>query len=127
MTKSKATPVTIQDVLLRVLCAAVAAWAALSVDSFLLSNYAGSRVWETWVQAGTSLHAWLPVVVFGLITGLGIGVAVGLIFPQSIALKIAAIAAGLQLVESLFAGGIVSSIAIAVGLLAGALPSRVTR
>jgi hypothetical protein len=126
----KAAPVTVQDMLVRVLCAAVAAWLAMKIDAFLVSNYASARFWETWVDTNNPVHAWVPVVAFAAITGIAVGVTIGLVFPQHIALKIAAVAAALQLVAFILDGGITalaSPIVIGISLLMGALPSRLTR
>jgi hypothetical protein len=124
---TKAAPVSVTDLLVGVLFAVAAAWLVLNVDHYLVSNYATARFWETWVEAGSSLHTWVPLISFGLITGIGVGVIIGLVFPAYIELKIAAIAAVMQLVVSIFTGSIASGIFIAIGLLTGALPSRVTR
>lgn len=110
-----------------ILCAAVAAWLTQNVDNFLASNYATARFWETWLEPSSPLHVWVPLICFALITGIGVGIILGLIFPQHLALKIAAVAAVLQLLAAIFASGVASAIVSGVGLLMGALPSRVRR
>ena len=127
MLKPKTAGPSVQDVLVGVLCAAIAAWAAMSLDSFLMSNYGTARFWETWVDAGSALYSWVPLIAFSLISGIAVGVVIGLLFPQHVSLKVAALAAVTQLAAAIAMGGIASGVVIAAGLLSGALPSRVTR
>jgi hypothetical protein len=115
---------SVQDWLAYALCAAVAAWLASYVDSSLVTNYATARFWETWISSGSALAHWAPLMTFALFTGIFLGLVIGWMFPLHVAIKVAAIAAVLQLIVSLSSGAIVTGIALAVGLLAGALPSR---
>ena len=127
MAKSNIAADGVQDWLARVLYAAVAAWLAISINSFLFSNYGESRLWETWVAAGSPLARWVPLVAFAFITGLTVGVAIALVFPKERALKIGAIAALLQFAEGVATGNIASSLVLALALVLGSLPSRVAR
>ena len=109
---------------MRVLCAAIAAWLASSIDSSLMANYATSRFWETWISAESPLATWLPLVAFALITGILAGLVIGLAFPVHVAVKVAAIAALLQLAAAVASGSIATGLVLGVGLVLGALPSR---
>jgi len=127
MPPSKPRAEDVQDWLARLLCGAVATWLAINIYAFLLTNYATARFWETWIEPGGSLALWVPVVAFALLTGIGIGVVMGLALPRNSALKVAAIAACLQLVIAIAAGGVAAAVVLAVGLFMGAMPSRVAR
>ena len=122
--KSASSTTSVQDWLVYALCAAAAAWLASYIDSSLMTNYATARFWETWISAGSALSVWGPLVAFALFTGIVLGLIIGWLFPQQVAMKVAAIAAVLQLIVAMLSGSIASGIVIAVGLLAGALPSR---
>lgn len=127
MPKHNSASANLQDVLIGVLCAAVAAWLSILVRDYLISNYAGARFWETWLDAGSSLFVWVPLVSFAFISGILLGVIVGLIFPQHIAVKIAGLAAVMQLVAGIFSGGIIAALVTGAGLWMGALPSKISR
>lgn len=127
MPPSKPRADNVQDWLARLLCGAVAAWLAINIYAFLLTNYATARFWETWIEPGSSLALWVPLVAFALLTGTGIGVAMGLVLPRNSALKVSAIAACFQLATAIVAGGVAASVVLAVGLFMGAMPSRVAR
>jgi len=127
MLPSKPRAEDVQDWLARLLCGAVATWLAINIYAFLLTNYATARFWETWIEPGGSLALWVPVVAFALLTGIGIGVVMGLALPRNSALKVAAIFACLQLVIAIAAGGVAAAVVLAVGLFMGAMPSRVAR
>ena len=114
------------DWLVRILCAAIAAWLATTVYDLLFTDYATARFWETWLSPDSQAAHWAPVAVFGLLTGIVIGVVIGLVFPRQ-ALKVAIVAAVLQFVAGVASGGITQSAVIAAGLVFGALPSRGTR
>ena len=122
--KSATSTTGVQEWLLYALCAAAAAWLASYIDNSLIANYATSRFWETWFSAGSSLATWAPLVAFALFTGIVLGLIVSWLFPQQVAMKVAAIAAVLQLIVAVVSGALVSGIVLAIGLLAGALPSR---
>jgi hypothetical protein len=122
--KSAASTTSVQDWLVHALWAAAAAWLASYIDNSLMTNYATALFWETWLSAGSPLAAWVPLVVFALFTGVVLGLIIGWVFPQRVAMKVAGIAALLQLIVALLSGSIASGIVIAVGLLAGALPPR---
>lgn len=126
MATSKVRTDSIGDWLVRVLCAAVAAWIALNLCGLLVSDYAAARFWETWFTPGTQAAAMAPTVVFGLITGVVIGVVIGFVFPHQ-ALPIAMIAAVLEFVAAIVSGAVASSIVLAIGLVFGAVPSRQKR
>jgi hypothetical protein len=115
---------SVQEWLVYVLCAAVAAWLASYVDTSLMTNYATARFWETWISPGSAWAVWAPLVIFALFTGIVLGLIVGWMFPLHVAMKVAAVAAILQLVVAAASGSIAAGVVIAVGLLAGALPSR---
>src|SRR5690348_17044122 len=122
-TKSRG-PTTVQDWLSYVLVAAVAAWLASYVDGSLMANYATARFWETWASSGSPLAHWAPLVTFALLTGIVLGLIIAWLFPQSVAMKVAAIAAVLQLAAGVPSGSIMTGIVLAAGVLAGALPAR---
>jgi hypothetical protein len=127
MATAKARPDNdVGDWLVRILCAAIAAWLATTVYGLLFADYATARFWETWLSPGSQAIHWGPVALFGLITGIVIGVVIGLVLPRQ-ALKVAIVAAILQFVAGVVSGGVASSVAIAAGLVFGALPSRGTR
>src|SRR5947199_10768902 len=91
-------PTSVQDWLVYVLCAGVVAWLASYVDSSLTANYATARFWDTWISSGSPLAHWAPLVAFALFTGVLLGLVIGWVFPQHVAMKVAAIAAVLQLI-----------------------------
>jgi hypothetical protein len=120
-----ATPTSsVQDWLVRVLCAVAAAWFAVNTDSSLMANYGTSRFWETWVSPDSALAVWLPLVAFALLTGVLAGLVIGWIFQPHVALKVAAIAAALQFAAAALSGAVATGIVLAIGSLLGALPSR---
>jgi uncharacterized membrane protein len=126
MAKSRANTDTAGDWLVRVLCAATAAWVAINLYGILFADYANARLWETWFTPGTPTATWAPVVTIGLITGVIVGVVIGLVFPRQ-AIKVAIIAAVLQLLATAVSGALASAIVIAAGLVLGAVPARERR
>jgi hypothetical protein len=127
MQNQKGASVSLQEMLIGLLCAAIAAWLALQIYDYLISNYSTARFWETWLDTGGLLYAWVPSLSFAFITGIVIGVVIALLFPQHFSVKIAAVAAVMQLAAGMFSGGAVSGLVTGVGLLMGALPSRIAR
>jgi len=124
MKPKRVSTTSVQDWLVCVLCAAAAAWLASYVDHSLTANYATARFWETWIGVDSPLAVWVPLVTFALVTGSVLGLLIGWIFPQHLAVTVAAMAAVLQLVTFAVSGAIATGIVLAVGLVAGALPTR---
>jgi hypothetical protein len=126
MVTSKAPITSTQDMLVGLLCAVVAAWLAATVYNILFDTYATSRFWETWFAPGSAAALGVPVVIFALLAGAGVGMALGFAFQRQ-AMKVAAVSALLQFVAGVVSGGIASSLLLAVGLVLGALPQRTQR
>ena len=124
MKPKQVSTTSVQDWLVYVLCAAVAACLANYIDHSLMANYATARFWETWISADSPMAVWAPLVTFALFTGIVLGLVIGWLFPQHISVKVAAMAAALQLVVFLVSGTIATGIVLAVGLMTGALPAR---
>ena len=127
MQKKQSASTGMQEMLIGVLCAVVAAWVSLHVYDYLFSHYATARFWETWLNRDGTLNFWVPLVAFAFLTGILLGVIIGLIFPQHIAVRIAGVTAVLQFAAGVFSGGAVSGLVTAVGLVMGALPSSISR
>ena len=126
MVTSKTPPTNTQDMLVGLLCAVVAAWLARTIYTFLFDTFANSGFWENWFAPGSAAAQGVPVVVFALVTGAGVGMAIGVAFQRQ-AMKVAAVAALLQFVAGIVSGSMAPSLVLAVGLVLGALPPRAQR
>ncbi len=108
-----------RDGIVRLLLALLASWAAAFAYTSLLAKYAVARFWEPWVASGSSIVIWAPLVLIGVIAGAVLGIALALIF-RAHSLRVAAVAALLQFLPSIFLGDALSAVLVGVGLLAGA-------
>jgi hypothetical protein len=123
---------TISSALLRLLCAATAAYCAIALSTVLLARFTMARFWEPWVRSiGLVVLTWLPVILIASVSGLVFGLILGFIFrtrPTRVAAYAGSLAAIFLLLGGVGLSWVATSAALVLGfLIGGAVVGRITR
>jgi hypothetical protein len=121
---------SIFSALIRMLCAATAAYCAIALSTELLARLTIARFWESWIRWVGPISA-LPVILIAAVSGFVFGLVLGFLF-RAYPKRVASYAGLLAVIFMVLGGagllGLVSSVGMALGFVTGGAASvRVTR